>query len=350
MFHALMRYVVVLVSLCALPPLLTIPVAAADTTVISIYSARAPALLQPMLDAYTAKTGVDFNVLYLPDGMAQRLEAEGAATPADIVLTADIIRMAEMDALNIFAVLDSPILNANIPAKWRDDDLRWFGLSARARVAAVSKARVGARVEAGALTRLEDLADAKWRGRICSRAGSHPYNRALLASLVAHAGAGAAAKWAEGFVANLARKPQGNDRAQVSAIHSGRCDVALINTYYYGLMRHNLQDPEQQKWADSVRLVFLNQAERGQHVNITTAAMLATSDKYDAVVAFLEWLTGAEGQNIYSSINYEYPINPKVTPSAELRSWGAFEADDLPIDEIANNAETAQRIIDRVGW
>ena len=227
MFHTLMRYVVVLVSFCALPPL---PVMAADTTTISIYSARAPALLQPMLDAYTAKTGVDFNVLYLPDGMAQRLEAEGAATPADIVLTADIIRMAEMDALNIFAALDSPILNANIPAKWRDDDLRWFGLSARARVAAVSKARVGA----GALTRLEDLADAKWRGRICSRAGSHPYNRALLASVVAHAGASAAAKWAEGFVANLARKPQGNDRAQVSAIHSGRCDVALINTYYYG--------------------------------------------------------------------------------------------------------------------
>ena len=345
MFHTLMRYVVSLlaVSLCALPPL---SVAAADATTIRIYSARAPALLQPMLDAYTAKTGVDFDVLYLPDGMAQRLEAEGAATPADIVLTADIIRMAEMDALNIFAALDSPILNANIPAKWRDDDLRWFGLSARARVAAVSKTRVGA----GALTRLEDLADAEWRGRICSRAGSHPYNRALLASVVAHAGADAARKWAAGFVANLARKPQGNDRAQVSAIHSGRCDVALINTYYYGLMRHNLQDPEQQQWADSVRLVFLNQAERGQHVNITGAAMLATSDKYDAVVAFLEWLTGAEGQGIYSGINYEYPINPQVTPSAELRSWGAFKADDLPIEEIANNAETAQRIIDRVGW
>ena len=242
-----------------------------------------------------------------PIGMAQRLEAEGAATPADIVLTADIIRMAEMDALNIFAALDSPILNANIPAKWRDDDLRWFGLSARARVAAVSKARVGA----GALTRLEDLADAKWRGAFAVVPGVIRIIGALLASLVAHAGAGAATKWAEGFVVNLARKPQGNDRAQVSAIHSGRCDVALINTYYYGLMRHNLQDPEQQQWADSVRLVFLNQTGRGQHVNITTAAMLATSDKYDAVVAFLEWLTGAEGQNIYSGINYEYPINPK---------------------------------------
>jgi len=323
-------------------------VGAVWATEINIYSSRSPELVQPMLDAYTAETGVTFNILYLAKGMAQRLEAEGDATPADVILTVDIARLSELDDMDIFAAVDSPVLMANIPEKWRDHDHHWFGLTTRARVAVVSIDRV----QAGELTRLEDLADPRWKGRICTRAGSHPYNRALLASMVAHLGEDAATKWAEGLVANLARKPQGNDRAQASAIFTGRCDVALMNTYYYGLMKHNLEKTEQQDWAKAVRIVFLNQGngDRGQHVNITGAGILGTSQNYDASVEFLEWLSGPKGQSIYSSINYEYPVNPTVMPDAEIASWGSFKADDLPITEIAHHAATAQRIINKTGW
>ena len=320
----------------------------AEATEINIYSSRSPELVQPMLDAYTAETGVTFNILYLAKGMAQRLVSEGEASPADVIMTVDIARLSELDHMGIFAAVDSPILRSNIPAKWRDDDHHWFGLTTRARVAVVSIDRV----QSDELMRLEDLADPRWQGRICTRAGSHPYNRALLASLVAHLGEDAATEWAQGLVANMARKPQGNDRAQASAIFAGRCDVALMNTYYYGLMKHNLEKTEQQDWAKAVRIVFLNQGDgdRGQHVNITGAGILDSSQNYDASVQFLEWLSGPKGQSIYSSINYEYPVNPRVMPDEEIASWGSFKADDLPVSDIADHADTAQRIINKTGW
>lgn len=320
--------------------------AKADT--LNIYSSRSPQLLQPLLDAYTAKTGTLFKVLHLSNGMAQRLEAEGDNTPADIVLTVDISRLSELDEIGIFAAVDSPTLVENIPAKWRDDDHHWFGLSTRARVAVVSTDRVNPEH----LNRVEDLADPKWKGRICTRKGSHPYNRALLASIIAHNGEEAALNWAHGIVANMARKPQGNDRAQASAIHAGLCDVALMNTYYYGLMKYNQEKTEQQDWAKSVKIIFLNQGDddRGQHVNITGAGILNSSDKYDEAVKFLEWLSQPTAQRIYSSTNYEYPVNPNVAPDAEIDSWGSFRADDLSVQSLAEYAPTAQRIINISGW
>ena len=320
----------------------------AKAETLNIYSSRNPQLIQPLLDAYTDETGISFKVLHLSNGMAQRLEAEADNTPADIVLTTDISRLSELDKLHIFTAVDSSILTANIPAKWRDEDHHWFGLSLRARVAVVSADRV----DPDALNRIEDLADSRWQGRICTRKGSHPYNRALLASIIAHNGAEAAQEWAEGLVANLARKPQGNDRAQARAIHAGLCDVALMNTYYYGLMKFNLNKSEQQEWAKSIRIVFLNQDEgdRGQHVNITGAAILESSEKYDEAVAFLEWLSEPDAQRIYASTNYEYPVNPNVAPDAEIASWGTFRPDDLSVQELAKHAPMAQRIINITGW
>ncbi|MGB2436648.1 MAG: extracellular solute-binding protein, partial [Candidatus Puniceispirillales bacterium] len=220
--------------------------------------------------------------------------------------------------------------------------------STRARVAVISTERV----DANALKRVEDLADPRWRGRICTRKGSHPYNRALLASLVAHNGPEAAQEWAKGLVANMARKPQGNDRAQANAIHAGLCDIALMNTYYYGLMKFNLKNTEQQEWAKSVKILFLNQGDgdRGQHVNITGAGILASSEKYDAAVTFLEWLSEPVAQRIYASTNYEYPVNPLVEADDEITSWGAFRPDDLPVQSLAEHAAMAQRIINITGW
>ena len=321
---------------------------AAQAEVLNIYSARTAQLIEPLLDAYTQETGVEFKVLHLSKGMAQRLAAEGDDTPADIVLTVDISRLAELDEMDIFAAVDSPVLTKNIPAKWRDPDAHWFGLSTRARVAVISAERV----HPDELKRIEDLADERWEGRVCTRRGSHPYNRALLASLIAHNGEAAAQDWAAALVANMARKPQGNDRAQASAIHAGLCDVAIMNTYYYGLMKYNLKKTEQQQWVKSLRIVFLNQGDgdHGQHVNITGAGIVASTDKYDTAVAFLEWLSEPTAQQIYSSTNYEYPVNPTVAHDAEMTSWGAFRADELPVQSLSEHAPTAQRIINITGW
>jgi iron(III) transport system substrate-binding protein len=176
------------------------------------------------------------------------------------------------------------------------------------------------------------------------------YNRALLASLIAHHGEEKAEAWAHSLVSNLARKPQGNDRAQAKAIWAGECDIAIMNSYYFGKMKFNTKQPEQQDWAKALTLVFLNQADRGQHVNISAGGIVKTSDNKQDAVAFLEWLTSDEAQQIYASVNYEYPVNPAVSADDEVASWGQFNVDQLPISTIAKLSPAAQMIIDRTGW
>ena len=319
-------------------------VAAADS--LNLYSYRSPVLMQPLLDAYSAETGTEFNIVHAPKGLVQRLQAEGAQTKADVVLTVDISRLNELADSDLLAELNADVIEANVPAYHRDSEDRWTALSSRARIIAISQDRVAE----GAITRIEDLAKPEWKGRICSRKGSHVYNRALLASLVAHHGEEAARDWAEALVANLARKPQGNDRAQAKAIWSGECDVAIMNTYYYGKMKFNDKEPEQKDWADAISLVFLNQDDRGQHVNISGGGILKTSENKQAARAFLEWLTEEDAQKIYASANYEYPINLKVAADPEVFSWGEFKVDSLPITEISRLSPAAQMIIDQTGW
>ena len=212
---------------------------------VNIYSHRQQVLIQPFLDAFTKATGIETKTVYAAKGLAQRLQAEGAASPADVILTVDIARLAEYAALDLLAPVDSAVLAANIPAHLRASDNRWFGLSERARILVTSKDRV----PADAIQTIEDLAKDEWRGRICTRPGSHVYNRALMASLIAAHGAEAAESWARDFVSNLARKPQGNDRAQAKAIFQGICDVAIMNSYYYGNMKFS-DDADQRLWAD----------------------------------------------------------------------------------------------------
>ena len=313
---------------------------------LNIYSYRSPQLIQPLLDAYAAETGVQINVVHAPIGLAQRLQSENSASPADVVLTVDVSRIAELKDLDLLAPLDSPVINERVPSYLRDEDDRWTALSTRARVVAVSKDRV----PPGAVKRFEDLAEPDWRGRIFTRRGSHVYNRALLASLVAHLGEVKAEEWARGLVANLARKPQGNDRAQAKAIFAGECDLAIMNTYYFGKMKFNGRNPEQKEWAGAIRLVFLNQGDRGQHVNISGAGIVKASTNKEEALRFVEWLTGAEAQKIYASVNFEYPVNPAINPDVEVASWGAFKMDVLPISALADNSAKAQVIIDRTGW
>ena len=312
---------------------------------INIYSHRQPFLINPFLEAFEKETGIKSNIVFSSKGLAQRLLAEGKRSPADIVLTVDISRLNVYADKNLLATVESNILKNNIPKHLRDPENRWFGLSKRARILAVREDRI----DLSKIKRIEDLSNQVWQGRICSRPGSHVYNRALLASIIAANGANAAEQWAKGLVLNLARRPQGNDRAQLKAIHQGVCDIAIINSYYFGKIR-NSKIPQQREWTKNVRILFTNQEDRGNHINISGGGVAKYSRNKDLARRFLEFLSGVEAQKLYSKINYEFPSNPNVEFSKELRSWGPFVEDKLPIGVIAELAPKAQIIIDRVGW
>jgi ABC-type Fe3+ transport system substrate-binding protein len=322
--------------------LLAMPLRAGE---LNIYSHRQPFLIKPFLDVYSKQTGTKINIVYASKGLAQRLQAEGAHSPADVILTVDIARLHVYADKDLLAVANSKTLNSNIPSHLRDPKGRWFAFSKRARVLAVAK-----RAADGAeLKRYEDLADAKWRGRVCTRPGSHVYNRALLASVINASGEDAATSWANGLIKNLARRPQGNDRAQVKAIFEGVCDVAIINSYYFGKLKHS-DKKAQRDWAEAVRLTFPNQGDRGTHINISGGGVAKHSKHKAEAIRFLEFLTSKEAQDLYGRINFEYPVNPNVEPSDELKSWGTFKEDQMPIGRVAELAPQAQKIIDRVGW
>lgn len=313
---------------------------------LNIYSHRQPFLIQPFIDAYTELTGTKINIVYASNGLAQRLQAEGSRSPADVVLTVDIARLHVYADKELLAPIDSEILTANVPAHLRDENNRWFAFSKRARVIVVSKQAT----DTHEIKTYEELADPKWAGRICARPGSHVYNRALVASIIEAHGVDQAVAWAQGLTDNLAQRPQGNDRAQVKAIFEGVCDIAIINNYYYGKLLH-AENPEQQEWANSVQLIFPNQGDRGTHVNISGGGVALHSKHKEEAIRFLEFLTSEQAQHLYGEVNFEYPVNPNIKAPEELHSWGGdFKEDEVPIARIAELASEAQKVIDRVGW
>ena len=314
---------------------------------INIYSHRQPYLLKPFLDAYTLKTGVKFKTVYSSKGLAQRLAAEGKNTKADMILTVDIGRLYRYQDLNLLASINSSILEKKIPSYLRSEDNTWFGLSKRTRVIAVSKNRIKSKE----ISTFEELVDPKWKGKICTRPGSHVYNRALMASIIAAHGKSKATQWAKGLVNNLAKRPQGNDRSQIKSIFSGECDVAIINHYYYGKLTYSNND-EHRAWANSARIIFPNQGnnDRGAHVNISGGGIVKFSKKKEMAKKFLESLVSDEAQKLYGEVNFEYPINSNSLLPSKLKALGSFKEDSLPIQEIAKLAPVAQEIIDIVNW
>ena len=313
---------------------------------VNVYSYRQPILIDPFFEEFTKTTGIKVNVLHAKKGLLERVISEGANTPADLVLTVDIARLSQFVQKDLLMEVNSVILNKNIPPHLRDSNNKWFALSKRARILAVSKDRVSN----NSIKNIEDLADPRWRGKICTRPGSHDYNRSLLASIIAANGEEKAEEWASNLVLNLARRPEGNDRAQAKAVHEGVCDIAVMNTYYFGKMKFNEKNPEQKEWAKSINLIFTNQDNRGNHINVAGGGVVKYSKNKDNAIALLEFLTQPEAQILYSKMNYEYPVNPNVEPSEELSSWGVFIEDQLPVERLAELAPTAQKIIDRVGW
>lgn len=320
--------------------------AAADGGEVNLYSYRQPFLMKPLLDAFSERTGIRVNVVYAKKGLIERLKAEGINSPADAVLAADIGRLDDLVAADLVQPVDSPVLAANIPPQYRHPDGLWFGLTTRARVIYASKDRV----RAGEVETYEDLTAPRFKGRVCSRSGKHAYNISLLASLIAANGVRAAEDWARGLKANLARKPQGNDRAQVKAIKEGECDVALGNSYYMGKMATNDKKPEQKEWAAAVVIVFPNRQGRGTHVNISGAAVTRSAKNRDSAVKLIEFLSGDFAQRIYAEQNFEYPVKAGVPLHPLVASWGDFKADTAHLADVARYRTEASKIMDRVGF
>ncbi|OSQ30019.1 iron ABC transporter substrate-binding protein [Thalassospira sp. MCCC 1A03138] len=316
---------------------------AASAQEVNVYSLRQPFLVEPLFESFTKETGVKVNVIFAEKGLVERIKQEGANSPADVLMTVDISRIKEAVDAGVTDAVNSDVLEANIPAHLRDENDQWFALTQRGRALYASKDRV----TEGEIATYEDLADPKWKGRVCTRSGTHDYNIALVSSMIAHHGTEEAKTWLEGLKANLARKPQGNDRGQVKAIKEGECDVAIANTYYYGKM---LDDPEQRTWAESVNIIFPNQNDRGMSMNISGMTLIKGAPNKENAVKLMEFLSGDEAQKIYAEVNYEYPVKPGVEWSDYVKSWGTFKADELPLSEIARLRADAVRMIDEVGY
>ena len=310
---------------------------------VNIYTTRQPELIQPVIDAFTAETGIAVNLAFVEEGIVERLKAEGARSPADLVMTVDIANLQQIVDADVIQPVDSAILTAAIPANLRSPDNLWFGLTTRARIIYASKERVAD----GEVTTYEDLTSPEWLGRICTRSGTHNYNLALLAAVIAHHGEEAATTWAAGLHANLARKPNGGDRDQVRAIWAGECDISLGNTYYMGEM---LGDPEQAEWANAVRIIFPTFEGGGTHINISGVALTAAAPNKDEAVQLMEFLVSPTAQAIYAEVNNEYPLLQGAALSDLVQSWGTFTPDTLDLTELAGQRAAALRIMEEVNF
>ncbi|HTN33885.1 MAG TPA: Fe(3+) ABC transporter substrate-binding protein [Marinobacter sp.] len=321
--------------------LLPLPALAAGE--VNIYSYRQAYLLEPLLQAFEKETGIDTNVVFAKQGLAERLEREGRNSPADVVMTVDISRISELVERDLVQEVHNETLEHNIPANLRHPEGKWFALTTRGRLIFTSKERVNE----GDITTYEQLADERWKGRICTRSGKHPYNIALISSMIVHHGETYTENWLQGVKNNLARKPQGGDRDQIKAIAEGVCDVAIGNSYYFGNM---LQDDNQRPAAEKVRLVFPNADGRGTHVNISGISLTKSAPNRDNAIKLMEFLSTPEAQRIYADANTEYAANPDVKPSGLVAEWGEIHPDTLSLEEISKHRNAAVKLVDRVDY
>ena len=307
---------------------------------VNIYSYREPKLIEPLLKAFTDKTGIKTNVVFAGTGLIERLAAEGRNSPADILLSNEFGLLVQAVNAGVTQPVKSDIIEKQIPAELRDPAGHWIGLTRRARIVYASKDRV----KQDTIT-YEELADPKWRGKICSRSGQHTYNISLIASMIANLGEEKAEAWLNGVKENLARKPAGGDREQVRDVNAGLCDLAIGNTYYMVAMQ---KVPEQKVWADSVKMLFPNAQDRGTHVNISGMAMTASAPNKTNALKLMEYLVSSEAQQIYAEVNGEYPAANGVKVSDAIASWPALKPDPLPLAKLAELRKKASELADKV--
>jgi iron(III) transport system substrate-binding protein len=323
-------------GLCAL---MALPIARADDEVV-VYSARNEHLIKPLFDTYTETTGT--KIRYVTDKagpLLARLKAEGANSPADLLITVDAGNLWQAAQEGVLLPQNSDVLSANIPAYLRDPANQWFGLSVRARTIVASTERV----KDGELSTYEDLADAKWRGRLCLRTSKKVYNQSLVAAMIARLGEDQAEKVVKGWVDNLATPPFSNDTKAMQAVAAGQCDVTIVNTYYFGRLKNKNPDVK-------LALFWPNQDDSGVHVNISGAGVTRHADNPQGALRLLEWLSSSDAQGIFASLNMEYPVNPSVEPDPEVATWGTFEADDINVSTAGRLQSQAVMLMDRAGY
>jgi iron(III) transport system substrate-binding protein len=322
----------------------SLPVLAAGE--VNLYSARKEELIKPLLDRFTAETGITVNLVTgKADALLKRLESEGRNTPADLLLTTDAGRLYRAYEAGVLQPVRSDVLERQIPAVYRDPEGHWFGVSVRARVLMYAPDRV----DPAQLSTYEALADSRWKQRICIRSSGNIYNQSLVGALIAAHGEAETEAWARSLVANMARPPKGGDRDQISAVAAGQCDIAVANTYYLGTML-NSSDPAQREAAAKVAVFWPNQQGRGAHVNISGAGVTRHAQNRDNAVKLLEFMVSEESQRWYADANLEYPVRSGIPLNATLEAWGTFKADTLNLAELGRNNAAAVRLMDRAGW
>ena len=325
----------------------------AQEQVVNLYSARHYQTDEAMYSNFTKATGIKVNRVDADDaGILARLKAEGAASPADVILLVDAARLGKGDAEGLFKPIKSQLLESAIPVRLRakasSDGTTWFGFSTRARVVVYDKAKV----KKADVDTYEELADPKNKGLLCTRSGSHPYNLSLFGAVTEHLGEAKAEQWLKGLVANMARDPKGGDSDQIKAVASGECGIALTNTYYLArLMRSSA--PEDKAVAEKVGVVFPNQETWGTHVNIAGAAVAKNAKNPANAIKFMEYLASAEAQNYFANGNNEWPVVASVkvsNPALQAMAGDGFKSETIPISAVAANQLKVQQMLDRVGY
>ena len=317
---------------------------AAGAEELNLYTTREPKLVEPLLEAFTTETGIDVNTIFLKDGMPERVEQEGEASPADVLMTVDIGNLVDLVDRGLTQPVDSAVLAEAIPENLRDKDGNWFALSLRARALYAAK-----ELDLTSF-KYEDLAKPEWKGKVCIRSGQHPYNIALTAAYITHHGAEETKAWLEGVKANLARKAGGGDRDVARDIMGGICDIGIANTYYVGLMRSGAGGPDQEKWAEAIKLILPTFDNGGTQVNVSGAAVAKYAPNRDGAVKLLEFLVSDEAQKIYADANFEYPVKAGVPVNELVGEFGALNIDATDLTEIARERKTASELTDEVGF
>lgn len=312
---------------------------------LNLYSSRHYDTDERLYSDFEAATGIKINRIEgKADELIARMEAEGANSPADILLTVDTSRLERAKNAGVLQSIDSDVLEDRIPSNLQDSDNQWFGFSQRARILFYDKNDVSEPPQTYA-----DLADPKYKGQVCIRSGTNVYSQTILAAIIEHAGADAAKDWAAGVVANFARDPQGGDTDQLRGIVSGECDISMSNTYYFARsIRKDVKGLSADR--DMIGWVFPDQDGNGAHINLSGGGVAAHAPNKDNAIKFLEYLAGDQAQQYFSAGNDEYPAVPGVTISDSVSALGEFKADDVSLSDVAKNVPEAQKIFNEVGW
>jgi iron(III) transport system substrate-binding protein len=319
------------------------PAGIAAAQELNLYTTREPGLIQPLIDAFSKSTGVKVNSIFVKDGLGERVAAEGAKSPADVLMTVDIGNLIDVVERGLTQPVQSQVLERAVPANLRGRQGEWFTLSLRARVLYAAK-----NLDLSAFT-YEELSDPKWRGKVCIRSGQHPYNTAMIAAYIAHHGEAATETWLNGLKANLARPATGGDRDVARDIMGGICDIGIANSYYVGLMRSGAGGPDQQKWGDAIKVILPTFRGGGTQVNVSGAAVAKHSPHRAAAISFLEYLVSDEAQKIYAQAGYEYPVKPGAPIHPLISQLGKLTVDGIQLGDIAKNRSAASKLVDKVG-